>query len=63
MWILALFASPDHALPNQAQLQAMTARFAPTQIRTELQKLPKEEQAALAVLDKLAVLRPIFTVE
>jgi len=41
----------------------MTARFAPTQIRTELQKLPKEEQAALAVLDKLAVLRPIFTVE
>ena len=40
----------DKAVPNASDLAAMSARFAPVEVRVDLSALPDEERAALARL-------------
>ncbi len=46
----AMNAAPETKLPDQAKLEAMTARFAPTEITADLSKLSPNDRKVLAKL-------------
>ena len=48
--ITAMNAAPENTIPNQAKLEAMTARFAPTEITADLSKLSPNDRKVLAKL-------------
>jgi hypothetical protein len=54
--------SPHHAsMPNLAELQKMTARFAPTQIRVDTSKLsPGDRQALIKLIESAHLVNDIF---
>ena len=52
--LTTLLCAVAAALPNQAQLQRMTARFAPTELTVDLSRMPDGERAALARLVQAA---------
>ena len=46
----AMNAATENKLPDQAKLEAMTARFAPTEIKADLSKLSPNDRKVLAKL-------------
>lgn len=59
--LLAGTAQAEEKMPNAAQLQRMTARFAPVDIKVDVKALPENERRALAkVLQAAKVMDPLF---
>jgi hypothetical protein len=59
--LLMAASTASAAAPDQGRLAAMTARFAPVEIRADVAKLPKNEQEALArILEAARLMDPLF---
>ncbi len=59
--LLALSLSAAPATPNEAQLKAMAARFAPVEIGADLKALPANERAALAkIIEAAEIMDPLY---
>jgi Peptidase family M49 len=62
--VATIAAMPDPSTPSAAQLQRMTARFAPSVLRVDLSKLPAgDHQALVKIIQAARVMNGLFLVQ